>query len=122
MFFKESEFKCNCGCNLGYSDMDESFVIRLDIARGHAEVPFRITSSIRCEKHNTKVGGKKNSAHPKGEGADIEVISSYERFKIIAALIKVGFNRIGIGENFIHVDDDTDKPKELCWLYDKESV
>ena len=101
---KESEFYCPCGCGLGFKDMDEEFADRLDVARGHAEVPFRFDSTIRCKQHNSFVGGSKTSSHPKGLAADIEVRSSYERFRILHGLKKVGFTRFGIYENFIHVD------------------
>ncbi|MCP4673401.1 MAG: peptidase M15 [Desulfobacula sp.] len=118
--FKESEFNCPCSeCSLDFEDMDEDFVMDLDRARGYAEVPFNLTSSIRCMKHNLKksVGGSKTSSHPKGYAADISAASSYEKFRIFHGLKKAGFNRIGIGKDFIHGDKDPDKPKELLWVY-----
>ena len=114
---EEKEFYCPCGCGLGFRDMDEDFVNMIDRARGHAGVPFRHNSTIRCMKHNLskEVGGSKTSSHPKGLADDIEVRNSYERFRILHGLKKVGFTRFGIYENFIHVDGDPDKPKELIW-------
>lgn len=119
-YFKESEFHCNCGkCGFGYHDMDEDFTKRLDRARGYAGVPFVLTSTIRCMKYNCSgaVGSDETSSHPKGEAADIACDSSYERYRIIRGLVKAGFARIGIGPNFVHVDSDSDKPKELIWRY-----
>jgi len=115
--FQESEFYCQCGCGLDFDDMDEDVVRHLDIARGYAEVPFVLTSSIRCNGHNLIEGGTKTSSHIKGLAVDIECLSSYARYRILYGLKKAGFTRIGIGKNFIHADQDPDKPKELMWVY-----
>jgi hypothetical protein len=32
-------------------------------------------------------------------------------------LFEAGFNRIGIHEHFIHVDDDPSKDADVVWLY-----
>lgn len=39
-----------------------------------SKVIIKITSGYRCEKLNSKVGGKDNSQHKTGEAADIEVV------------------------------------------------
>lgn len=118
-YFHESEFYCPCGCGLSFGDMDEDFVRDLDRARSYARVPFILTSSIRCMQHNLKkeVGGSETSSHPLGLAGDIECLSSYARYRILHGLEKAGFTRIGIGPNFIHADQDLDKPKELTWVY-----
>ncbi len=113
-YFKIDEFRCPC---CGKVDMDEGFLQLLDHARGLAQIPFRITSGFRCEKHNREVGGKPDSAHLSGHAVDIFVHSSKDRFKIVKSLIDVGFRRIGIAHNFIHVDNDTSKPWGVIWLY-----
>lgn len=115
--FKESEFYCRCGCGLCFEYMDEDVPRDLDRARGYAGVPFVLTSSIRCKKHNLKEGGSETSSHLPGYAADIECLSSYARYRILHGLKKAGFTRIGIGPGFIHADKDPDKPKELIWLY-----
>lgn len=53
--FKESEFTCNCGC--GLNNINDVVVQMLDTARELAQVPFKINSACRCEKHNKMVGG-----------------------------------------------------------------
>lgn len=117
--FKKSEFYCPCGCGLGFDDMDEDLPYYLNMARGYAEVPFVLTSTIRCMKHNLseEVGGSETSSHLKGLAIDIKCDSSYERYRMIQGLKKAGFTRIGIGKDFIHADKDPDKPKELMWVY-----
>lgn len=112
--FKLEEFKCPC---CGKVEMQDSFLKLIDIARTTAGVPFVITSGYRCEKHNKEVGGKADSAHTKGYAADIKCSDSSTRFKIISALIKAGFNRIGIANSFIHCDCDPSLPKNVIWTY-----
>ena len=114
--FDKKEFKC-CSCGLGFDDMDFSLLSKLDMAREYADVPFKITSSIRCESHNKEVGGKESSSHLEGLAVDIACPSSYLRYKILKGLMRAGFNRFGIGKDFIHADIDSDKPKELIWTY-----
>ena len=36
---------------------------------------------------------------------------------LILSLLKVGFNRVGISKNFIHIDIDKSKSKNVCWVY-----
>ena len=114
--FKQHEFdspdKKGSGAN-----MQESFVRKLDDARTLADTPFSITSGYRTPAHNKKVGGVANSSHVTGYAADIAVKSNSARFKILNALHAVGFNRIGIGKGFIHVDNDPTKPQNTVWVY-----
>ena len=63
------------------------------------------------------VGGTPNSSHLIGWAADISATSSNRRFLIVQALMEVGFNRIGIGDTFVHVDCDPDKVGNVIWLY-----
>jgi len=99
--------------------MDEDFIVKLDRARSYAEVPFIINSSIRCMKYNLsgRIKSTKTSSHPKGYAVDLKCTSSYHRYRIIYGLKKAGITRIGIRKDFIHADNDPDKPKELIWVY-----
>jgi len=103
-------------------NMDANFMQLLDRARTEAGIPFKINSGYRTESHNAKVGGKpktntsKGSSHMYGLAADIACTDSVTRSTIIAALIKVGFKRIGIAKTFLHTDLDNDKPNAI-WLY-----
>ena len=111
--FKKSEFACKCGCGLNCIDFD--LVKKLDFAREIAGVPFVITSACRCSSHNKEVGGLSNSSHLRGFAVDIAVTDSYHRFKILVALLGVGFNRLGVYSDFIHADIDLDKPQNVIW-------
>lgn len=114
-YFKESEFQCDgkpC-----FDKMDKNFLEMLDEARGYSSIQFKVTSSWRSEEHNKKVKGAKNSSHLYGLAVDISAKTSADKFIIITSALKAGFNRIGIAENFIHVDSDISKQKNIIWLY-----
>ena len=112
-FFTAEEFKCPC---CGKNHIRRKLVLKLDLAREIAGVPFFITSGYRCAKHNKDIGGSKTSSHLKGLAADIAVQNNIVRLKILKGLIIAGFRRIGIGKDFIHCDIDDNKPNNL-WLY-----
>ena len=117
MYFKANEFICKCGdCNMGLADMNAEMVQKLDLARAIAKTPFGINSAVRCPIHNRRVGGIEDSAHITGNAVDIRCTDSNKRFLIIQALISVGFNRIGVYDTFIHVDNDDSKPTKVVWI------
>lgn len=112
--FKMGEFACSC---CGEVDMDDTLLGMLNEARETAGVPFVITSGFRCEEHNANVGGTKGSAHTLGYAVDIAATNSRNRLVIVQALLKAGFNRIGIAKTFVHVDVDESKPQNVMWVY-----
>jgi uncharacterized protein YcbK (DUF882 family) len=113
--FSRVEFACRCGC--GLNTIDPILVQRLEHARRILSKPIRINSGIRCAAHNAVEGGAANSAHLTGLAADLACPSSYERYDLLMALLTVSFGRVGIGKDFIHVDIDRTKPRDICWLY-----
>jgi len=103
-------------------NMDKDFLSMLDNARDIAKTPFKITSGYRTKEHNIAIYkklGKKpiESSHLKGVACDIACSDSRARFLIINALLEVGFTRIGIANNFIHVDSDCEKSQNVIWTY-----
>ena len=116
-YFTFEEFDSPDELGSGQKYMSTFFLAKLTEARIMANVPFKITSGYRTPKHNKKVGGVANSSHLKGVACDIAVSDSQMRSKILTALIRVGFNRIGIAKNFIHVDIDKDKSINVIWTY-----
>mgnify|MGYP003120147769 CR=1 FL=1 len=115
-YFKLSEFDSPDVVGSGKA-MDRVFLSMLDNARDIANVPFKITSGVRSEAWNHKVGGVKNSSHILGYAADIACNTSSHRFRIINALLEAGFNRIGVADTFIHVDNDPNKVANVVWTY-----
>ena len=104
-YFKEVEYK-----------MDADFLAKLDKAREFAKVPFVINSAYRSPEHPESIKNP-TSSHIKGLAVDIKATDSITRFKIVKALIEVGFTRIGIADTFIHVDLDLDKTQNVIWTY-----
>lgn len=114
--FREYEFRCPCGCGLGFKDMDPSFIGQLEVARELAGVPFFINSSIRCPAYNRSLQhSSETSSHLLGCAVDIQCISSRDRFLMIDAFLAAGIYRIGDGLNFIHIDTDEHKPDKVFW-------
>ncbi len=110
--------------------MDRDFLRMLDTARGYSNgTPFKITSGYRTPEKNRAIYknlGKTEikSSHLYGRAADILATTSRDRFNIVNALIKAGFNRIGISgkSGFIHVDNDCkeyggQKSSNVIWIY-----
>lgn len=100
-----------------YKLMDVDFLNMLAEAREIANTPFKITSGYRTESHNEKVGGVIGSSHTLGHAADIYAPLSTQKFRMMEALIEVGFTRIGVSKNFIHVDNDPSKSPLVLWTY-----
>ena len=116
--FEPHEFRCGCGkCGQGFEQMDPGLLMMLDSARHHAGIAFKINSAVRCEAHNQAVGGSPTSSHLKGLAVDISCKRGPARLLMLRELIRTGFNRIGLGADFIHVDIDPAKPPKTAWLY-----
>jgi zinc D-Ala-D-Ala carboxypeptidase len=117
-FFDYYEFDCQCkGCLVKGEAMDSDFLRQLDLARKVAGVSFNINSGMRCDSHNTEVGGSETSSHLTGHAADIATPDSRARFAIMDGLRQAGFERIGVAKTFIHVDNDPKKTGAVCWVY-----
>jgi uncharacterized protein YcbK (DUF882 family) len=97
--------------------MDPKLLNMIDEAREIYGKPIHVTSGYRTEAHNRKVGGVDSSSHLKGLAIDVACVRSDDRFKMLSALLEVGFNRIGVASTFIHVDIDKDKSQNVIWTY-----
>ena len=97
--------------------MDPKLLNMIDEAREIYGKPIHVNSGYRTEAHNRKVGGVSSSSHLKGLAVDVACTKSDDRFKMLKALMKVGFNRIGVAGTFIHVDIDKDKSQNVIWTY-----
>lgn len=69
--FSPEEFKCRCGHCTGYPTFMKQVELKhLQRIRTHYDKPMKITSGIRCEYENKRLGGVSNSGHLKGYAAD----------------------------------------------------
>lgn len=96
-YFKPHEFN-------HFELMNPLLLVMLDQARSILGKPIYITSSFRTAKENKSCGGASDSSHLTGDAVDIHCVDSDYRFVLLLALLKVGFRRIGIYPNHIHVD------------------
>lgn len=98
--------------------MQQHVVNALEMVRNYIKQPIRINSGYRCPEHNKAVGGKSNSAHTRGLAVDIDCPKekSGYRYDLVTCLIRHGFLRIGIYDNWIHADMDFTLPDEQMWV------
>jgi uncharacterized protein YcbK (DUF882 family) len=102
--FSRHEFLCGCGCGLGAPSTE--LVKALQELRNIIMHPIVIHSSLRCNEHNSKVGGKANSQHLTGNAADISS-QGVSLFDLLLAAHEVDaffHGGIGVYEHHIHVD------------------
>ena len=115
-YFSNIEFsRCVPSCEL--EDMNPNFMQKLDTARHISKVPFIPTSAYRSKIYERDNGRDGCSSHTKGCAIDLKADSSNVRYEIVNALLLTGFCRIGIGKDFIHVDDDKAKTQNVIWHY-----
>ncbi|MEO9870342.1 MAG: D-Ala-D-Ala carboxypeptidase family metallohydrolase [Ekhidna sp.] len=101
--------------------MDKQFIQMLQRVQKQTKLPIFewINSGARSAYWNAKVGGVSSSAHkiPTCKAADIKTPTKEIRNKIIEAAKQAGFRRMGIGSNFIHLDNDSSKKQFVAWGY-----
>lgn len=118
--FSEWEFRCKCRC--GICIVDAGFLIKLQNTRTLADIRFIVMSGCRCPSYNKDEKGSSTSDHITTEtmaceGADIFCGNSVDRYKILDAAFNIGFRRIGIAKEFIHLGTSNRNPQEVVWLY-----
>ena len=126
--FSHAEVACKCGHCKGTAKISPDLMRRLQEMRDLLRGPLRITSGVRCRKHPESRKRPTSSHVPNdlgdGEGkvghaVDIAAVGSRRRFRLLSAAVAVGFNRVGIGKSFIHLDNDSGKAQGVAWDYYK---
>lgn len=115
--FSIQEMACKCGeCDPAEHIMNTWYMTRLQKIRELIAQPLIITSGYRCESHNASVGGSRGSFHLLGRAADIRAENGRMRSELVMYAFKAGCYGIGIGADFIHIDD---RPfgKMAMWHY-----
>ena len=113
-FFTPAEMACHCGRDFcAAAPMAKSFMDRLNALRAEWGHPLIITSARRCPWWNQHVGGAKGSKHLEGRAVDIKMLP-IEIPKFITLAEKYGFNGLGVGATFIHIDDRSEPAR---WTY-----
>lgn len=107
------QWACPC-CDV--DGVQPNFRSRLGDVERSSGLTLSYSSVYRCEKHNRVVGGSPRSAHLEGIAVDIVTPDSHTRFRVLRALIKGGFTRIGIYQNHIHADQHPEHPQQVAWV------
>ena len=105
--FKVQEFACKCGC--GKDDIDQRVIDMAEVIRMALGVPVKVNSGCRCDNHNKKVGGVKNSKHTKGLAADLSCeLGAVKMFDTVKKLHSEGklpqLDYCIRYKSFIHID------------------
>lgn len=97
--------------------LDGELMARLDVARDLCGFPIIITSGARTPEQNAVAGGVSESSHMKGLAVDIHMPPGQnEREKLIWALGRAGFRRMGLYNRHAHCDVDPNKPQDAVWF------
>jgi len=103
--------------------IDQELLHKLILLQKRTGYPVlkRINSAVRSASHNRKVGGVSNSSHliPKCQAVDIHTSTRSIRDRLVIEARNVGFKRIGVGRNFVHLDVDRFKSQYVAWGYPK---
>ncbi len=90
------------------TELQEGLRRDLEMAEVFARREFVITSGFREGD---------DRCHGYGRAVDIACGNSNDRFRIVAGLIKAGFDRIGVYSWHVHVDVcKREFPSEVLWL------
>lgn len=115
-YFTDRDFK-NCTPSCSINDMSDDLLILLDKMRKIINQPIIINSAYRTKEYENKKGRNGSSSHCKGNAVDIRCNTDSYKFLIVQTALSLGFGRIGIGSNFVHLDLDTDKTQKVMWTY-----
>ena len=116
-YFKPEEFDSPDRSGSGIM-MSHLLIKLLEELRVKLNEPIKINSGYRTKEHNEKLkGAVENSAHTRGLAVDITCPDSSYRYVLVKAAIEIGFLRIGVGRDFLHLDMDEEKPQAVVWLY-----
>lgn len=108
--------------------LDKELCAMLDMARGTAGVPFKITSGLRTADQNSVLkGAVSDSSHLTGKAVDLWVEDGHAYFAMLKGLYAAGFRRFGhyftaalsdpntFIPRHLHVDIDETKPLDDAW-------
>lgn len=113
---------CTPKCDV--SMLNPKLVDMIIMAQKMSGHPFTITSAFRSREWELSKGRKGTSSHcrysdgkPCSLAVDVRTVDSYTRFKVVIAAAMAGFERIGVGKNFVHLDIDNNKVHPIIFHY-----
>lgn len=109
--FSDKSLSCPC---CGESKMSPDFMEALEAFRVEYGEPIILNSAYRCPDHNLAVGGVAGSYHVLGRAADLSAPTVKQRMKFMELAKRHGLLGVGLGHNFVHLDNRT---KSTFWTY-----
>lgn len=108
--FSRREFWCPCD-QCSAMDQDERPVTSIAMVAVLQRIrekfgPVKVTSGVRCARHNAAIGGAAGSRHLDSiaDAVDIACHSSVDRYRLVALAITCGVRRIKVYPQHIHMD------------------
>lgn len=108
-------------------DLDPDLIMAVRLIEDKLGIEFWINRGVSCSDCNKKVGGTENSSHiPKwvnsrGElrahAIDAHVVNNRIRAEVIYMLKELSIVRVGVGKNYLHIDNNPYKSKPRIWTY-----
>lgn len=115
--FKYSEIMCPCGCGK-IRPINPKLSFLLQSLRNKIDKPIYIKSGLRCKIYNRKIKGYIYSPHIVGKAVDCRA-KSMDLITFAREAKNIGFSRIGLYKNFLHLD--VVRPyKNSSWVRDKK--
>lgn len=107
-YFRKEEFRCKCGgafCDGFPAQPSEVLVRAADALRTHFAARCNVSSGVRCETHNAKVGGVANSRHLRGKAMDfcVEGKPASAVLSYIKSLPQIRYS-YAIDQSYVHMD------------------
>lgn len=106
-YFKREEFKCKCGeyCDGFPVEPQRKLITVADRVREHFGKAAIVSSGVRCNNHNKKVGGAATSRHLQGKAMDfcIRGKSATQTLAYVQTLPAVRY-AYAIDKNYVHMD------------------
>ena len=111
-------YRCSCGrLECDAPAPSSVLLMTLELMRHQLGREITVHSGPRCAFWNEKEGGEPTSAHLTGDAADLACGSGAERWDMLDAARQAGFQRLGIGRTFLHVDVSNTLPGKVVWHY-----
>lgn len=109
----QSEFDCRCNnAHCHQTLIHEDVIQNFQAMRDEYGYAIHVTSGMRCQEHNKKVGGKHNSRHQSGFAIDVTA----ERLHELYDIGKKYFDRAILYEkaNFVHFHVERYSSDDIC--------
>lgn len=93
-----------CECCGKYNPLNMVYLVEALEALRTAYGPIPLICGHRCEAHNSRIGGQRDSLHLYSLAVDIRVGYDSDRYRLVKHLQMMGWSGIGVGSGMVHAD------------------